>query len=296
MIKIFFLAICYSFSFIEANAKLKVIVSVKPIHSLVCSLLDGIASPEVIVDGSASVHMFSLKPSDIKKINEADLVIWVGKYLEPFLSKAISMVPESKKITIINSDDVVSYNKRPCGIWHTKCSHNHNAETHVEDGNCKESKDGHIWLDVKNAIKICNVIYSKLIEIIPDYKFKITDNKDCLIAKLELLHEKLQNTVSAINSVNKKFISYHDAFQYFEKRYGLKFDGSITSDSEISASPKEMRDTQDTILISDENTPNNIKRKFSKYIEIDPEGTTKKSGENLYFEIMNNFEKQLRTF
>ena len=75
-----------------ANADVKVVTSIKPLHSLASYLMDGVGKPDLIVDGFASPHGFSMKPSHAKMLQNADLVFWVGEDLESFLEKPLSSI------------------------------------------------------------------------------------------------------------------------------------------------------------------------------------------------------------
>ena len=88
--------------FIPANAEIKVVTSIKPIHSLASYLMDGVAKPDLIVDGYASPHGFALKPTHAKMLQEADLVFWVGEDLENFLEKPLkSIAKKAEKIELM---------------------------------------------------------------------------------------------------------------------------------------------------------------------------------------------------
>ena len=81
----------------SANADVKVVTSIKPIHSLVSYIMDGVGKPDVIVDGYNSPHGASLKPSHAKMLENADLVIWVGEDLEAFLEKPLETIAKKAK-------------------------------------------------------------------------------------------------------------------------------------------------------------------------------------------------------
>ena len=88
--------------FIPANAEIKVVTSIKPIHSLASYLMDGVAKPDLIVDGYASPHGFALKPSHAKMLQSADLIFWVGEDLENFLEKPLnSIAKKAEKIELL---------------------------------------------------------------------------------------------------------------------------------------------------------------------------------------------------
>ena len=75
-----------------AKAEIKVVTSIKPIHSLASYVMDGVGKPDIIVDGYNSPHNFSLKPSHAKMIEKANLIIWVGEDLETFLEKPLKTI------------------------------------------------------------------------------------------------------------------------------------------------------------------------------------------------------------
>ena len=86
-----------------SKAEVKVVASIKPIHSLVSYVMDGVGKPDVIVDGYNSPHGFSLKPSHAKMIEKADLIIWVGEDLEAFLEKPLNTIAKKAiKIEIMD--------------------------------------------------------------------------------------------------------------------------------------------------------------------------------------------------
>ena len=86
--------------FTPANAEIKVVTSIKPIHSLVSYLMDGVGKPDLIVDGFNSPHGFSMKPSHAKMLQNADLIFWIGEDLESFLEKLL--------FTFVSSDSIIS--------------------------------------------------------------------------------------------------------------------------------------------------------------------------------------------
>ena len=101
--KIFFITfITFFLSLSYAKAEIKVVTSIKPIHSLATLLMEGIGSPKLIVDGSNSPHNFSLKPSHAKMLQNADLVFWVGEDIETFLEKPLKTVAvKARKIELM---------------------------------------------------------------------------------------------------------------------------------------------------------------------------------------------------
>ena len=88
--------------FVPANAEIKVVAAIKPIHSLASYLMDGVAKPDLIVDGYASPHGFALKPSHAKMIQNADIIFWVGEDIETFLEKPLKTIAkDAEKIELM---------------------------------------------------------------------------------------------------------------------------------------------------------------------------------------------------
>ena len=100
---------------ITARSEIKVVTSIKPIHSLASYLMQGIGSPSLIVEGSNSPHNFTLKPSHAKMLQQADLVFWVGENLETPLEKPIKSISKKSKVQVFlvnNQNDLANFLKQ----------------------------------------------------------------------------------------------------------------------------------------------------------------------------------------
>src|SRR6056300_350018 len=133
--------------FTPANAELKVVTSIKPIHSLTSYLMDGIGKPELIVDGYGSPHGFSMKPSHAKMLQNADLIFWVGEDLENFLEKPFkSIAKKAEKIELIEIKGLNVLKFRERNIFdehdHGKKEDDRDDHNHDDHGK-KEEHDDH---------------------------------------------------------------------------------------------------------------------------------------------------------
>ena len=123
------------------NAEVKVVTSIKPIHSLASYLMNGIGKPDLIVDGYASPHGFSMKPSHAKMLQNADLIFWVGEDLENFLEKPLgSIAKKAEKIELMDIKGLNVLKFRERNIFDDHEGHD-NHDDH--DGHAKKKKDGH---------------------------------------------------------------------------------------------------------------------------------------------------------
>ncbi len=132
--------------FSPANAEIKVVASIKPIHSLASYLMDGVAKPDLIVDGYASPHGFSMKPSHAKMLQNADLIFWVGEDLENFLEKPLgSIAKKAEKIELMEIKGLNVLKFRERNIFDDHDDHGHGEDDHDDDhdGHAKKKKDGH---------------------------------------------------------------------------------------------------------------------------------------------------------
>ncbi len=127
--------------FTPANAEIKVVASIKPIHSLVSYLMDGIAKPDLIVDGYASPHGFAMKPSHAKMLQNADLVFWVGEDLESFLEKPLSSIAKkAEKIELMETKGLQVLKFRERNIFD---EHDHDDHGHDDHGKKEDDHDDH---------------------------------------------------------------------------------------------------------------------------------------------------------
>ena len=115
----------------SANADIKVVASIKPIHSLASYLMDGVGKPDLIVDGYASPHGFPMKPSHAKMLQNADLIFWVGEDLENFLEKPLkSIAKKAEKIELIEIKGLTKLEFRERNIFEGHDDHSHKEDKH----------------------------------------------------------------------------------------------------------------------------------------------------------------------
>ena len=128
--------------FTPANAEIKVVASIKPIHSLASYLMDGIAKPDLIVDGYASPHGFAMKPSHAKMLQNADLIFWVGEDLESFLEKPLSSIAKkAEKIELMEIKGLNVLKFRERNIFDDHDDHGH--DDHDDHGKKEDDHDDH---------------------------------------------------------------------------------------------------------------------------------------------------------
>ncbi len=240
-----------------AHAEVKVVVSVKPIHSLVAGVMAGVGSPALIVQGAGSPHTYSLKPSQAAQMESADVIFWVGHNMEAFLEKPLeSLGGKARVVELMDTDGLTQLAIREGGPFEGH-DHDHDAKQHDDHdhGDAKHDDhddhgdhaegevDAHIWLDPMNAKVLVGEIAHNLAEADPANAATYKANADSMSAQIDEMSGKVTETLAPVRE--RPFIVFHDAYQHFETRFGLQAAGSITVSPEVvpgAARVQEIRD------------------------------------------------------
>lgn len=282
----------------------KISVTIKPLYSLVKAVVGDKNEVVLLVDDSSSPHNFALKPSDIENLNNSDAIFFIDKNIEGFLHKALKNVPDRVvkfEIGQISGLNILSSRSRK-GFEGHHHHHSHKSEDHHNHKRHDHSgADMHIWLDIDNSKIIVKFIAKKLAEIYPQNKDFYMKNVEKTLLKIDELDRKLVTILK--NSQNKNFMVFHDAYQYFEKRYGLTAVGSIMVDPTrpISARRaykirKMIKKKQAICIFYEPQFSDKTVKSITTELNIDsnildPIGFGLKNDENLYFNLMENIAK-----
>lgn len=282
-----------------AFADLDVVVTIKPIHSLVARLMTGISTPKLLVDGSASPHAFSLKPSHSRAINNADVFIRVSATVEPFTGKIIKSLPETVRVVTLEDAPGMKLLDVRNGS-----SFEQNVSADEMDGH-HGPIDGHIWLDPDNAQTIVSYLTEVLAERSPADAAKLQLNAAELKADIDALTAELQESAEPIK--HKPFIVFHDAYQYFGNRFGVDAVGSVTASPEVPPSAKRLNELRRKIralnVVCVFAEPLFQPRLIAAVTEgtqarsgtLDPSGMMLAAGKDLYFELMRDLAADLKS-
>ena len=229
-----------------AKEKLNLLSTIKPIHSLVSAISGELAEAKQIIPNNASPHHYSLKPSDLRRINKADLIFRIDPKLESFLSKSLRSVDKDIVITLSASEGLT--------LLHAKEGHaheEHDEEEHheTEEEDTSHELDYHLWLNPDNAISMANTIRDELVKIAPEHKTEFSKNTDELINRITIQSEAITKQLDSIK--NTPFLVMHDAWQYFTQYYQLNQLGSISAQERLSPSAKALSKAR--AMIADSN-------------------------------------------
>ena len=288
-----------------------VVVSIKPIHSLVSAVMEGIATPDLIIK-KGSPHGYTLRPSEAKVLANADLIVWVGHDLESFLEKPLNtLAKDAQKLTLSEKLQSSLLNKREGAEWakhthkdHDEMHHHEEHEEHEHDAHHGEaSMDFHIWLSPAIAKKITIATTQMLVEMDPTHAEQYQTNSDKLLARLVELDENLTTKLAPVK--DKPYVVFHAAYQYFESDYGLKAVGSVTIDPDRKSGAKGISEIRKKVtrlgvvcVFSEPQFESSLVKTIIEGTDVktgtlDPLGANIQEGPNAYFELMNNLANDL---
>jgi zinc transport system substrate-binding protein len=226
-----------------AVAEPKIVTSFPMLQSLAAAVSGSV--PESIVRGGGSPHTYSMRPSDARALEQADLVIWIGEDYEGFLERPIKALGKRARVLeLAEAPGVTTLKTREGGVWEGD-GHGH---SHSHAGHKHGDVDGHMFLDPKNAAAFGRAIAAALVEIDAANADRYRANAEALATKLDTLDAELAASLRPL--AGKPFIVFHDSLQYMEKRYGLTPAGSITVSPERRPSAQRLQRLRDRIARS----------------------------------------------
>jgi zinc transport system substrate-binding protein len=301
------------------RAEIKVVTTIKPLHSLVANVMDGVGEPSLIIEGSTSPHSFTLKPSHAKLLEEADLIFWIGEGVETFMERPLeSIVKNAEVVEFMEVESIEKLKFREESIFgehddhddHDEEGHDdhddHDEEGHDDheghEGHNHGEFDAHIWLDPSNAKEMVHEIAHELGDLDPANKDKYEANAKTTILALD----QLINDVSKDINKEAKFVVFHDAYQYFEERFGLRAAGALTLNTDVLPGAKQIDEIQDVIkdkgikcIFSEPQFNPKIISTIAKDTNIktgvfDPLGANINSDKDLYFKLISKLGEELK--
>ncbi len=384
-IKSFFLAsTLLASSTVSAMADVNVVASIKPVHSLVSAVMEGVGEPGLIVEGAGSPHNYALKPSQAKMLESAKVVFWIGHDLEAFLEKPLETIgAKAKAVELIDAHGLTKLEFREGGAFddHGHEEHGHGKEAKAghddhDHGHDKKAKadhddhdhdhdkkakaghddhdhdhdkkakaghddhdhdhdkkakadhddhdhdhdkkaeagheghahgefDPHIWLDPENAKAMVHEIEEALAAADPDNASKYKANAEKVTAKLDALVSEVSADLKPVH--DKGFIVFHDAYQYFEKRFDVTAAGSITVSPEVMPGAErvteiraKVRELGATCVFAEPQFEPKLVSTVTEGTQarsgvIDPLGAALDSGPDQYFQLMRNMATSIKT-
>lgn len=315
----------------------RVVVSIAPLHSLVTAVAGDRTEPHLIVPAGQSPHTFSLAPSDARALARADIVFSAGGATDRFLERPLdSLAGDAIHARLLDMDDVRTLPARSGGVWR----HDHGGEEpdqhdgqpadghsdehagaheagHDHDGAdageasdepsgepADESIDPHTWLDPRNAIAFVRAAAQRLARLDPEHADAYRANADAAVERIETIDAALAEQLAPV--VDRPYLVFHDAYQYFEQRYRLTPAGSIVVDPGRPPGARRLSELRERIetqgaecLFIEPQFEPQIARTIvegtgARIAELDPLGAGLNPGPELYPELLRKLGESLR--
>jgi zinc transport system substrate-binding protein len=241
-----------------ALAAPRVVASVVPVHSIVAAVMGDKGTPELLLQGSMSEHRAVFTPSQIATLGNADLVFIVGHGLEAKLAQISGSDAVNGKsfIALSEAPGIKTLPIREGGAWE---AHDHahedgeehdgdHADDHADDHAAEGvlSFDPHVWLDPDNAKAMAMAVAADLGKADPENAATYDANARAFAAEVDRASSRIAAELAPVK--DKPFIVFHDAYQYFERHFGLSGAGSISDVSAQAPSAERLAQVRDKIM------------------------------------------------
>ena len=222
---------------LPSTANADIVASIRPLAFIAAGIADGVTDTQVLLPDGASPHDYALKPSDLKKIKQADLFVWVGPEMEMFLEKPIQTLDSNKRLALSEQANI-----KPLLMAGSEDDEHDHGDDPNHDGDHEHHHHGeynmHIWLSPEIADLAAQDIYEKLVVIYPDQKDKLDVNLRKFRKSMTQNDKKIVNILEPAR--NKGYFVFHDAYGYFEKHYQLAPLGHFTINPEIQPGAQKL--------------------------------------------------------
>ncbi|MDE0060058.1 MAG: zinc ABC transporter substrate-binding protein [Defluviicoccus sp.] len=296
---------------VAASAGIRVVASIKPVHSLVSAVMAGVGEPRLLIRGRASPHIFTLRPSDAAALADADVVFLIGETLETSIARAIeTLARKARVVALADSEGLVRRPLRGGGAFEPVPPREPAEDRAKGDSRGRPDPDRgrpgrgrgvfdmHVWLDPVNGGTMARAIAHALSQADPANAARYEANARTLLPRLDALAKQVSTELAPVRA--KPFVVFHDGYRYFEDRFGLNAVGSVVVSPERSPGAKRLRRLRakmrelDVACVFAE--PQFNKRIVDVVLEgsktrsgvIDPLGTDIEDGPELYFTLLRN--------
>ncbi|MBR5109937.1 MAG: zinc ABC transporter substrate-binding protein [Clostridia bacterium] len=203
--------------------EVSVMATFYPVYVLARNVLDGVEDVKLssmTPPSTGCLHDYQLLTSDMKALAKAKALLVNGAGMESFLPSLEEQFPS---LTIIDCSQGVELI----------------AEQESKDEHEHGEYNAHIWLDPRNAIQMVNNLQTGLSELLPDSADQIRANAEAYKARLTALDDELRQAISVLPK--KTMVTFHEAFPYFAKAYGLEVAAVVTLEPDEPISPRMLK-------------------------------------------------------
>ncbi len=277
-----------------ASAAPRVAVDIAPIESIAAHVMEGVGTPDLILPPGASPHAYALRPSEAGRLQDADLVVWVGPALTPWLADPITaLAADASLVTLADLPGLTILPVRDGGAFE------------ADDDDHAGAVDPHLWLDPGNAAVIARALATALTAADPENGAAYAANAEDFAAGMDALVVAIDSKLAPVHG--RRFIVFHDAYQYFEARFDMPAAGSVALQEGVAPGAARVREIRD--LLRDEDIacafaePQFAPRLLATLTEgtgvrtssLDPLGADLAPGPSLYTDLLTGLASSLAT-
>jgi len=222
------IACCSLLLSLPARAEVSVLTSIKPLQLIAAAIQDGAGTPDVLLPPGASPHSYSLRPSDVRRVRDAQLFYWVGPGLENFLPKVL----EGRRGPSVALQDQAGMHLRKFADFSESNHPDHDEDDTGHDHDHRPGMlDAHLWLLPANAQVIAARMAEDLAIADPTNASRYQANLKAFDERMEQLDARLKQRIDPLKG--KPFFVFHEAFDYFEEAYGLRHTGVFAVSADV---------------------------------------------------------------
>lgn len=289
----------------HADQSPRVVASIRPLHSLVAAVMGRTGAPALIVTSPASPHTYTLKPSGARLLSRAEIVFWIGPQLEGFLVRPLAALAGKARVVALGEADGLARLANRATIASPPDSDDGHDEhdDHAHD-HTAGATNMHLWLDPRNAAVMADDIAATLAAVDPRHAARYRANAAALKDRLQKLEDEISQRLAPVRA--RPFVIWHDAYRYFEARFGLAAAAVVTTSPERAPGARSLSEARRAIArhgvkcvfhepqvrsrlpaILVENTP-------ARIATLDPLASTVEPGPELYFALVRNLAEAMR--
>jgi zinc transport system substrate-binding protein len=223
----------------------KVLTDIAPIQSIAQMVLGDLGTADLLVPVGASPHDFSFRPSEATALSQADLVIWMGADLTPWLADPIAaLAPEADKLALLETAGWTPIPTREDALFGPVQSQD-DSHDHDEHGHDHGETNPHAWLDPEIAGIWLGVIATRMADLDPENADIYRENAKQAQADLAAMTLELQTDLAGLNGIG--YLVPHDAYAYFENRFDLPAAGAIAMGDASKPGPLRIAQLRDAM-------------------------------------------------
>ena len=302
----------------------QVAADIAPVHSLVARVMQGVGTPDLIVRPGASPHGYSLRPSEAGALESAELMVWVGAPLTPWLASSIDTLAEqARHVALLELDATRTLEFRTGATFadhdhghdeakgeghdehdhdgHDHDGHDHDDHDHAHGDGHDHAHDGidpHAWMDPENGKAWLDAMAAELSRLDPENAGTYYANAAAGKQEIDTAADEVATTLAPLRDM--QFIVFHDAYQYFERRFDIPAAGAISLSDASDPSPARVEEIRDLVAERDiacafaepQFDPGILEAVFSgtetTTAVIDPMGTDIPTGPEFYPEFLRS--------